>query len=33
MPGFVCDKFTSVKYPIDQAKEGGAECPAGSYCP
>jgi hypothetical protein len=28
-----CDKNTRLKYQIDQAKEGGAECSAEIYCP
>jgi hypothetical protein len=31
--GFVCDKNTRLKYQIDKAKEGDAECSAEIYCP
>jgi hypothetical protein len=33
MPGFVCDKYTNQKYPVNNATEGGQECPPGYYCP
>lgn len=33
MAGFVCDDRANQKYPIFMTKEGGAECPAGHYCP
>lgn len=32
-PGFVCDKMTRQKYPINLAKEGGYVCPPGHFCP
>lgn len=31
--GFVCDEFTDQKYPKYMDVDGGAECPAGHYCP
>lgn len=31
--GFVCDKWTDQKYPKYLQTDGGAECPAGHYCP
>jgi hypothetical protein len=32
-PGHVCVRYTSTKYPVFLDKEGGYECPPGSYCP